>query len=131
MVNMTLDERLITDGEKLLQQLDSSQTKVDAALWFYFSDIASWKLLLSLPDLIGKGPKAAYQKVQAAFSELARKGIDISFALNDVAIAQPSSPLLRLLRVAIRTGSEISGIRFANNVINGQLIEDAYIYRLI
>ena len=41
----------------------------------------------------------------------------------------PDAPVVALLRTAIRTGPGISGIRFKNNVIDGTLIEDAYIYR--
>jgi hypothetical protein len=39
--------------------------------------------------------------------------------------------MITLLRVALRTGPGIGGIRFSSNVINGTLIEDAYIYRLM
>jgi hypothetical protein len=34
------------------------------------------------------------------------------------------------LRSAVRTRPGIDGIRVTNNVINGLVIEDAYIYRL-
>jgi hypothetical protein len=47
-----------------------------------------------------------------------------------VSIAKKDDPLLKLLRIAIKTGPGISNIRFSRNTINGVIIEDAYIYRL-
>ena len=39
--------------------------------------------------------------------------------------------MVRLLRKVIKTGRKVSGIRFTNNVINGTVIDDAYIYLLV
>lgn len=125
MVITSLDEKLIQGGKELLEKLDNANVTIDAALWFYFPDIQSWKLLLSLPDVINQGPKAAYQTVQKVLFE------GLPFSLDDIAVSKPDSPLLKLMRIAINTGAGISGIRFTNNVINGQLIQDAYIYRLL
>jgi len=127
MVVNTLTPELMEQGKKLLQELDASSVKVDSALWFYFSEQGSWKLMLSIPDVEKEGPKAGYETIQRALSKL---GEGEAPSLDDIAIARPDAPLLRLLKVAIRTGPGISGIRFSNNVINGQLIPDAYIYRL-
>lgn len=42
-----------------------------------------------------------------------------------------SDPLVRTLAIGLRTGpTDVGEIRFSNNVINGQVIEDAFIYRL-
>lgn len=128
MVITIFNDSLIKGGEHLLKRLDESNVTIDAALWFYFSDIQSWKLLLSLPDHIKHGPKSAYQAVQSAITELKE---DLPFSLEDIGISKPEAPIFKLMRVAIKTGNGISGIRFSNNVINGQLVEDAYIYRLL
>jgi hypothetical protein len=50
--------------------------------------------------------------------------------LKDITILDSNDSLITLLRLAIKTGDGISGIRFSQNVINGTLIEDAYIYRI-
>jgi uncharacterized protein YbjQ (UPF0145 family) len=43
----------------------------------------------------------------------------------------PENALIELLSTAIQTPADaVAGIRFSNNTINGQLIPDAYIYRL-
>jgi hypothetical protein len=126
MVIINLDDKLIKSGGTLLKRLDSEEVIVDAALWLYFPEIQNWKLLLSFPKLIQQGPKAAYEIVQNVLAKLT----DIAFSLDDITIAKPDAPILNLMRTAINTGPGINGIRFSNNVINGQLIQDAYIYRL-
>lgn len=78
-----------------------------------------------LPQIINRGPKTAYQAIQATMSNMS-----MNFSLDDVVAIQPDDPILKLLRAAIVTGEGISGLRFSNNVINGQLIQDAYIYRM-
>jgi hypothetical protein len=126
-VIITLEDRLIKSGALLIRQLVSETIMIDAALWLYFPDVQKWKLLLSFPDLVRQGPKAANKTVQRVLSKID----DIAFSLDDVAISEPDAPVLNLLRTAINTSTGISGIRFSNNVINGQFIQDAYIYRLI
>jgi hypothetical protein len=125
MVVTNLDDKLIKDGEKLLKQLDTDCIFVDAILWFYFSETQKWKLLVSLPGIINRGPKIAYHTIQEALSR-----ISVTFSLDDVVVVQPDDPILKLLKIAITTSDGISGIRFSNNVVNGQLIQDAYIYRM-
>jgi hypothetical protein len=126
MVINTINDRLIKSGEILLKQLDSERVVVDAALWLFFPDMQNWKLLLSFPDLIHKGPKAAYEIVQGVLSRIQ----DVAFSLDDIVIAKPDASILNLMRMAINTDPGIGGVRFSNNVINGQLIQDSYIYRL-
>lgn len=128
MVATTLTDQLINGGKGLIETLDSSKTKVDGALWFYFPDEGFWKLMLSFPNIAKEGPKLSYSKVQKALSTLKEKD---GISLEDVALTKPNAPLIRLLKMAIHTGPGISGIRFSNNTINGTWIADAYIYRLL
>lgn len=127
MVGTTLRDNLIKSGEDLVKQLDASNVLVDAALWFYFPDLETWRLMLSLPEIMKMGPKAAYKEVQKAFSKL---GEDQPISLADVTITKTDAPILQLLKIAIKTGTDISHIRFSKNAINGQLIDDVFIYRL-
>jgi hypothetical protein len=52
---------------------------------------------------------------------------DIS--VNDISIISTDNALAKLIKSAIHTGKEIAGIRFTGNVVNGVLIDDAFIYR--
>jgi len=126
MVASALTQEMIQSGRTLVQQLDDSGISVNAALWLLFPEVQAWKLMLSTPTLVADGPKAAYDAVQKALSKISHPQLQ----LDDVVIAKPDAPLLKLMRLAIRTGSGIDSIRFTQNVINGQLIPDALIYRL-
>ncbi len=127
MVKNQLSKELIEKGKALVGKLDDSGVKVDAALWLYFAELEGWKLVLLMPDLIRKGPKRAYRTVQAALSQMDLNG---TISLVDISVAKPNTAVLSQLRKAIRTAKDMSGIRFTNNVVQGVLIEDAYIYRL-
>jgi hypothetical protein len=100
----------------------------DAAFWFYYPDTHSWKLFLVEMKLAQEGPREAYRSVQKALQALRNEVVHLS--LEDVAVAKPDMPLVALLSRVISTGPGIGGIRLSRNVINGQMIEDAYIYRM-
>lgn len=127
MVASTLTDGLIAGGKSLVSALDGSSESVNAAFWFLFPEQHFWKLMISFADMDKEGPKAAYLKIQKALSKMTERD---GLSLDDVALLRSDAPLLKLMKVAMRTGPGLSGIRFTNNVVNGQLIPDAYIYRL-
>jgi len=49
--------------------------------------------------------------------------------LDDLVLEKPDARIVELIRKAVRTGPAVSGIRFKNNVVDGTLIDDVYIYR--
>jgi len=128
MVAKTLTDKMVRSGAELVRRLDDRGVRPDAAFWLYLPELDEWKLVLAEAKLSTQGPRAAYEEFQKA---LAQKPELESMSLDLVALAKPDAPLVRLLGSAIRTGEGISGIRFTNNVINGTVIEDAYIYRLV
>lgn len=127
MVASTLTNELIEGGRSLVNQLDDNNAKVNGAFWFLLPEQSFWKLMISLDDVESIGPRAAYTRIQKALSKIAQPQ---GLTLDDVALLKPTAPILKLMKVALKTGPSTSGIRFTNNVINGQLIPDAYIYRL-
>jgi hypothetical protein len=128
LVKEILTESMIRAGEELTRILDQMKWPVTASLWFYFVEENQWKLLLTSPSVGKEGPRRAYQRIQEALGKFQQ---DIpKIGLQDIAVTDESHPLISLLKIAIRTGDGISGIRFSKNVINGQVIEDAYIYKL-
>lgn len=129
MVDSTLTKEMIESGKALIMKLDDSNVQPDAAFWFFFSDIQQWKLVLAEVKVGEQGPKQVYKTIQGVISQFSDELGDLS--LDYITLAKPDAPIVKLLRVAIRTGAGISGIRFKNNVINGTVIEDAYIYRLL
>jgi len=129
MVATTLTKEMIESGGALIRRLDEQSLQPDAAFWLYFPDLQEWKLVIAEVKLGKEGPKEIYKKIQDVIS--ASKEDMPGMSLDSVALAKPDAPIVILLKKVIRTGPGISGIRFTNNVINGTVIEDAYIYRLI
>jgi hypothetical protein len=129
MVKTLLTKEMEEAGAALVRKLDESGIKPDAVFWFYFPDIQAWKLVIAEVKVGKEGPKEFYRQIQKILAKYPEGTSVVS--LDDVALANPNAPMVALLRVALRTGPGISGIRFKNNVINGTVVEDAYIYRLI
>jgi hypothetical protein len=127
MVETILTKEMIESGAALVRSLDERGIKPDAAFWLYFSEQQVWKLVVAEIKVGEEGPKEVYRRIQKilATSETAR-----GLSLDDVVLVKPDATIVTLLRMAIRTGPDIAGIRFKSNVINGTLIEDAFIYRV-
>ena len=121
-----LVEKDVADGKRLIGSLDSSGFQVVAALWFYEPEDGEWRLIVASPLVEEIGQKDAYALIQEQLARLSPIGI----ALRQISVISPNNDLIKLLRVAIRTGHGISGIRFTRNTINNVFIEDAYIYRV-
>ncbi|MCH7885924.1 MAG: hypothetical protein IIC01_11845 [Planctomycetes bacterium] len=128
MVEADLSKQLIDAGAELIRRLDDRGIQPDAAFWFYFPDISAWKLVLAQAQVGKRGPKGIYRQIQRTLT--AAKAELKPLELGHIALAKPDAPMVGLLRTVVRTGPGIGGIRFTHNVVNGTLIEDAYIYRL-
>lgn len=124
MVELTKD--MIDSGAQLIKALDTQGLAADAAFWIYSPDTETWKLCIVEAKTETLGPKAVYAQVQKAM----KLSKETDLALDKIALMKADAPLLRLLRTAVKTGPGTSGIRFQKNMINGTLIEDAYIYRM-
>lgn len=128
MVETSLSKETIDVGAELVRKLDEHGMAPNVALWLYEPEEQAWRLVLVDTKLSQAGPKAAYAKLQEVFTKHAAdlQGLE----LDDIVLQKPNSRIIDVMRKAIRTGSGISGIRFTNNVIDGTLIEDAYVYRV-
>jgi hypothetical protein len=122
-----LSPDIIQMGKQLLERLDKAQFSIKAAFWLYSSDSNRWRLVFASPSVAQSGPKQFYRAIQSNLLRSPHRDI----SLSDVAVVDSSAPLILLLATAIRTGPGISDIRFTHNFINGVLVEDAYIYRLV
>jgi hypothetical protein len=127
-VKESLSNEMISAGLELIRRLDDSGFDVSTAFWLYETDSNAWRFTIGTSDIRTRGLKAAYKQVQSILSAIPDDQPKIS--LKDISLVESSDPLILLMRVAIRTGSGIAGIRLTRNMINGVLIEDAYIYRL-
>ena len=129
-VATNLDAEMIKSGAELTQQLDNEQIVVKAALWYYLGDQGAWRLIIASPEVTVSGPRKMYQKLQRSLARLHKREEGIGLSLDNISVVDPSYPPVLLLKQAVSTGHTISGIRFKNSAINGQMVEDSYIYRL-
>jgi hypothetical protein len=127
-VTQTFTQQMIEEGAALLRTLDSQGLNITAALWFYLESSDAWRFIIASPEVQSQGPKHVYERVQRA---LGTDGSASRISLRDISVVPPDDSLIKLLNIAIKTGrNDISGVRFSRNTINGQFIQDAYIYRL-
>ena len=128
LVMESLSSEMTSAGEELTRRLDEARFVVSASLWLYIPETNTWRLIVGSPEVRTLGPKRAYRQVQSVISKMPSDQPRIP--LKDITVIDSNDPLLNLLRIAIKTGDGISNVRFTRKVINGTLIEDAYIYRI-
>lgn len=132
----TLVENVIKAGKELLDKLDKDGFDVKAALWYYLSEPAEWRLILASSTVDKEGPKKAYEKIQSQIRELEqhykKTNEHFDLSLENISVVSPNNNLIKLIKSVIKTKKGvISNLRFTRNVINNVLIEDAYIYRIV
>ncbi|MDI9863062.1 hypothetical protein QM480_01895 [Flectobacillus sp. DC10W] len=129
MAKAILVEENIKVGEKILVELDKLIPDIIGAFWFLFEETEEWKLIFVSPTFDTKGPRFAYKLI---LDVLQKNSIEENLiAFEDISILPVSSPIFTLLKTAIKTGKDISNIRFRKNSINGVIIEDAMLYRVL
>src|SRR5665213_3047717 len=123
-----LVEQQQTDGRRLVEQMDRDGVNPSVAVWYLYSDIGSWRLLLAGPQLDLNNQQEAYASIARSLSALQPSAKSLSIA--DVKVLSPSDPLLSALRTMINTGKALSTIRMSNNFVNGFHIAEALAYRV-
>ena len=131
--NMVVKEPLTADmidaGEELIRKLDDLRVPTTAALWLFDPEVNDdWRLLFASPDVGEKGPLAVYRQIQLALEQVGDKAAAIPFVA--IGLLDADAELVRRLRTAVRTGDDISRIRFRKRIADGHYIEDALIYRV-
>jgi hypothetical protein len=127
----TLVDLDIRRGEAIVRALDNAADPAmhpTAALWLLLPEEETWRLLLALPATATDPAQSVYARLLDIVTHT--PGVE-HFSFDSVELMPPESALIVLLGTAIQTPADaVAGIRFSNNTINGQLIPDAYIYRL-
>lgn len=128
LVDSQFTDEMLESGRILLKAIDGSGLKINNALWFFSSDIHTWRFILSSTQTDNLGPLASYEKIQKIIKKIPND--QLTPRLKDISIPNSKSHLITAIRAAIHTGSGVSGIRFSRSMINNLFIEDAFIYRL-
>jgi hypothetical protein len=128
LVGDQLTEDMITTGEHVVGALDKLNVLVKGAFWLLLPEQRVWRLVIASPEVRTLGPKAVYRKVTSALKRLPPSVQPIS--TRDITVLEDNNQLIQLLKMLVKTGPAISRIRMSRNVVNGQLIEDALLYRM-
>lgn len=128
LVGEQLTSAMIDAGRVLVKALDKSGLKVRAAFWFLLPEERVWRLYIVSPEVRTFGPRAVYRKVRSVMGRHVQESTRVE--TKDISVLDDGAPLYLLLRSFISTGPDIGGVRCARNVINGQFVEDAYLYRM-
>lgn len=122
-----LDKDMVDSGAALTRELIKAGLNIKASFWFYLPDSQMWRLVIAAPSLSREGPRKFYQIIQRVISTLPNAASP-KVSLENVAVVETNHRLVKLLGSVIKTGTSVSNIRFANNTVNGQYIDDAFIY---
>lgn len=128
LVGDQLTEDMITTGEHVVRALDGLNVLVKGAFWLLLPDQHIWRLVIASPEVRTLGPKAVYRKISNALKKLPPDAKSIG--IKDISVVEADNQLVLLLRKLVTTGPRISNIRMSRNVVDGQLIEDALLYRM-
>jgi hypothetical protein len=127
MAKETLLDSDIAAGASFIEALDKDGEAINAALWFYYPDLSQWKLLLASSKFKAGDLTGSYTKISQVLSS--QDKISKNISISDIKILQNKDPLMKLLKVIVRTGKDLNQIRMTSNVLNGIYVEDALIYR--
>ena len=127
MAKEILVDDYIAEAIVLIEALDNDGFIIDSALWYYFVEADEWRLIIATPSVDKDGPLATYKKVNKVIKE---KNIFIETPFRKLTVMSPNDPLIKFLKLLIKTGPTISKIRIQNKFINNIQIEDALIFRL-
>ena len=127
-VKEQLTDSMIQAGGELTRKLDDIGLPSSVALWLFDAEVNEWRLLFASPEVSTRGPRHVYKQIGLALQQLGEKAA--AAPLSVIGLLDEHAELVKLLRIAIRTGPSGGQVRFSKNVINGHFIEDALIYRV-
>lgn len=116
----------ISLGREMLKALDDAGVDVRACLWFYHAPASEYRFVVAMRGIDEKGPLWGYGRVDAP---LRNAGLFDRFQSDRIVVKDANDPLIKAVRSMIRSAKPSNGMRITNSYVNGEYIEDAYIYR--
>ena len=124
MDRISLVDRRIDDGQKLILQLARDGFDVTAAFWLKPSEDDWWNLYIATKVVDDNGPAIAYRALQKSQQKL----IGTTISLADVKLIGPSNPITRDVRKIRRRYSGSAPISFGGAQLGNVNVEEALIY---
>jgi hypothetical protein len=127
MAKASLVERDLQTGARLIQALDEAAFPIEAAFWLFDPEPQHWHLVIASSVVNEEGPRPAYAKIREVMQN---KGKYPDLMVDDTTVRRTDDPMIKPLRKAISTSSDLTPIRIARSSFNNVYIDDAYVYRV-
>jgi len=121
MVKTALVDKYINDGRTLIGALERENFVIDTAMWFYSEELDEGQLMIATPLVDEIGLRETYRRIQSVLAELP----SISLSLIDVSVLSPHSHLINAIKSTVGRSKDIT---LKGTVVDGILVNDAYIY---
>lgn len=128
MVAATLDQERIDAGRALIALMRAEYQDPHAVFWLYDAESLGWRLMIADPQVTKGGPLEAYQNIQQLLAKLPEEHQE-SLRLPDISLMPPKNPLVELMKESAMLRPGTRPIRLSGAVVDGRLIESAYVYR--
>lgn len=121
MVKTALVDKYINEGRTLIAALKRENFIIDTAMWFYSEELDEWQLMIATPLVDEVGLRETYRRIQSILTKLP----SISLSLIDVSILSPQNHLINAIKGTV---GQSKNITLKGTVVDGILVNDAYIY---
>jgi hypothetical protein len=128
LVSDQLTPEMISFGEQLVEKLGKSDLPIKGAFWMLLPESKLWRLVVASPEVGTLGPMSVYKKIQATLKKMGSDGPLVD--LGDISVIEDTEQPFKSFKKILRASQGGKGNRISRSVINGQLIDDAFIYRL-
>jgi len=122
----TLTESDLDFGKRVTEQLNAAGFAFSGSFWLFDDNASDWQLIVAT-DLVDKvGPRDTYLQLARAISNVG--GSD--FQRLRLTVMSPKESLYQALRKVFGTTKSVEGARLQNTTLSGNLVPDAYLYRI-
>ena len=128
-VKEALTPQMIDAGADLTRRLDEDGFELVASFWLYTSESNEWLLVIASPYVTKAGRRKAYLRIRRLLYNGAAEQ-DFPMILWDTTVREHNDPLITALRSGLKPRRNIAGRRLTTSIVNGQFIEDAYLYHV-
>jgi hypothetical protein len=126
LVRNTLTKEMLEAGKGLIRDLDKAKFMVNTAMWLFFPESDTWKLIIVSPEVKKIGPTKVYEKIGNVISKMSSER---RIALKDISVMRYDDPFISSIRSRIKTGKKVAEISIVSTPVNSHYIEDGLIYR--
>ena len=121
-------DQMLLAGESLINRLDETDAKVQAAFWLLDAEDKTWKLTIVSPLVENEGPRNYYRRIND-INESAKPDEDV-IALHDISVSDTDNRIVKAIKRSVLGNAILGNNRLGRNTLGGVYIEDMYLYRM-